>query len=169
MWRARSLLAWGIAVATVAAVLGSGDRVGKQTLAPHEGKDGDAAKRVAAFSVNVPGEESDLTRVPLKGIEALFGPRSLAPIDPKASIRAEPYVAWVDANVDRQGTRAAAEAYLRYLYTEEAQEVIARHFYRPIDDAIPESDETAILTLSPRSTYIIGSPSSATVTIHSDE
>jgi len=42
MWRARSLLAWGIAVATVAAVLGSGDRVGKQTLAPHEGKDSDA-------------------------------------------------------------------------------------------------------------------------------
>jgi sulfate transport system substrate-binding protein len=57
---------------------------------------------------------------------------------PPASIRAEPYVAVVDANVDRKGTRAAAEAYLRFLYTEEAQEVLARHRYRPIDDAVRE-------------------------------
>jgi hypothetical protein len=40
---------------------------------------------------------------------------------------------------------------------------------RVIDDTIPESDETAILTLSPRPTYTIGSPNSATVTIHSNE
>jgi sulfate transport system substrate-binding protein len=51
---------------------------------------------------------------------------------PSRSIRAEPHVAVVDANVDHKGTRAAAEAYLAFLYTEEAQEVIARHFYRPI-------------------------------------
>jgi len=55
---------------------------------------------------------------------------------PAISIRAEPHVAVVDANVDRRGTRAAAEAYLRYAYTPEAQDVIARHFYRPIDDAV---------------------------------
>ena len=52
---------------------------------------------------------------------------------PSASIRAEPYVAVVDDNVDRKGTRAAAEAYLKSLYTPEAQEIIARHHYRPID------------------------------------
>jgi Calx-beta domain len=40
---------------------------------------------------------------------------------------------------------------------------------RPIDDTISEPDETAILTLSPNPNYIIGSPSSATVTIHSNE
>jgi Calx-beta domain-containing protein len=40
---------------------------------------------------------------------------------------------------------------------------------RPIDDTISESDETAILTLSPSPNYVIGSPSSATVTIHSNE
>jgi hypothetical protein len=40
---------------------------------------------------------------------------------------------------------------------------------RPIDDTISEPDETAILTLSPDPNYIIGSPSTATVTIHSDE
>jgi sulfate transport system substrate-binding protein len=53
---------------------------------------------------------------------------------PPASIRAEPHVAVVDANVRRKGTRAAAEAYLKFLYTDEAQEVIARHYYRPINE-----------------------------------
>ncbi len=50
---------------------------------------------------------------------------------PARSIRAEPHVAVVDSVVDRKGTRAAAEAYLKFLYTEEAQEVLARHHYRP--------------------------------------
>ena len=40
---------------------------------------------------------------------------------------------------------------------------------RPIDDAIVESDETAILTLSANANYTVGSPNSATVTLHSDE
>jgi sulfate transport system substrate-binding protein len=55
---------------------------------------------------------------------------------PPVSIRAEPYVAVVDATVDRKGTRAAAEAYLKFLYTAEAQEIIAAHRYRPIDPDI---------------------------------
>ena len=55
---------------------------------------------------------------------------------PPISIRAEPHVAVVDANVDRKGTRAAAEAYLKFLYTDEAQEIIAKHFYRPTNAAI---------------------------------
>lgn len=55
---------------------------------------------------------------------------------PPLSIRAEPFVAVVDANVDRKGTRAAAEAYLKFLYTEEAQHILARHYYRPIHEAI---------------------------------
>jgi sulfate transport system substrate-binding protein len=50
---------------------------------------------------------------------------------PAISIRAEPRVALVDANVDRKKTRGAAEAYLNYLYTPEAQEIIAANFYRP--------------------------------------
>ena len=40
---------------------------------------------------------------------------------------------------------------------------------KPIDDTISEPDETVILTLSPDADYIIGSPSTATVTIHSNE
>ena len=57
---------------------------------------------------------------------------------PPISIRAEPHVAVVDANVDRKGTRAAAEAYLQFLYTEPAQEIIAKHFYRPTNAAVLE-------------------------------
>src|SRR5690606_27151489 len=55
---------------------------------------------------------------------------------PPISIRAEPHVALVDANADRRGTRAAAEAYLRYLYEDEAQEIAALHHYRPSDPAV---------------------------------
>jgi len=50
---------------------------------------------------------------------------------PPISVLAEPHVAVVDRVVDRKGTRATAEAYLEYLYTEEAQEIIASHHYRP--------------------------------------
>jgi sulfate/thiosulfate transport system substrate-binding protein len=50
---------------------------------------------------------------------------------PSISILAEPAVALVDKNVDKKGTRAVAQAYLDYLYTEEAQDLIGKHFYRP--------------------------------------
>jgi sulfate/thiosulfate transport system substrate-binding protein len=55
---------------------------------------------------------------------------------PEISIQAEPHVAIVDANVDRKGTRAAAEAYLKFAYTDEAQEIAAKHFYRPSNPEI---------------------------------
>jgi sulfate transport system substrate-binding protein len=52
-------------------------------------------------------------------------------IVPTESILAEPPVALVDKNVDRKGTRAAAEAYLQFLYSEEGQELAAKHHFRP--------------------------------------
>ncbi|MBA2675042.1 sulfate ABC transporter substrate-binding protein [Ramlibacter sp.] len=52
-------------------------------------------------------------------------------IAPSISILAEPAVAVVDKNVDRKGTRAVAEEYLKYLYTEEGQDIIGKNFYRP--------------------------------------
>jgi sulfate transport system substrate-binding protein len=57
-------------------------------------------------------------------------------IYPPISIRAEPHVAVVDANVDRKGTRKAAEAYLKYVYSDEAQEIVAKHHYRPSNPEI---------------------------------
>ena len=50
---------------------------------------------------------------------------------PSLSILAEPAVTVVDKNVDKKGTRAVAQAYLEFLYTEEAQDIIGKHFYRP--------------------------------------
>jgi sulfate transport system substrate-binding protein len=55
---------------------------------------------------------------------------------PSRSILAEPSVALVDKNADRHGTRKTAEAFLNFLYSKEAQEIEARHFYRPRDPAI---------------------------------
>ena len=51
---------------------------------------------------------------------------------PSLSIVAEPPVAVVDKNVDRKGTRAVAQAYLEYLYTDEGQDIAGKNFYRPI-------------------------------------
>jgi sulfate transport system substrate-binding protein len=57
-------------------------------------------------------------------------------IVPSVSILAEPPVAVVDAYVDRRGTRAVAEAYLKFLYSKEGQEIVAKHHYRPRDEEI---------------------------------
>jgi len=53
-------------------------------------------------------------------------------IYPSISILAQPPVTVVDKNVDRKGTRKVAEAYLNFLYSEEAQDLIGKNFYRPI-------------------------------------
>src|SRR5689334_9654572 len=50
---------------------------------------------------------------------------------PPISILAEPTVSLVDKVVDKRGTRTVAQAYLEYLYSEEGQEIAARHYYRP--------------------------------------
>jgi sulfate/thiosulfate-binding protein len=55
---------------------------------------------------------------------------------PSSSILAQPPVAIVDKNVDDHGTRKAAEAYLQFLYSPEAQEIAAKNFYRPTDQAV---------------------------------
>ncbi len=55
---------------------------------------------------------------------------------PSLSILAEPPVAWIDANVARHGTAAVAKAYLEYLYAPEAQELVAKNFYRPRDPTV---------------------------------
>lgn len=65
-----------------------------------------------------------------------FGAEAFEIVHPSFSILAEPPVAVVDQVVDRKGTRAAATAYLEFLYTPEAQAIVARHFYRPRDPAI---------------------------------
>jgi len=73
--------------------------------------------------------------------EALLSLKELGPdkfdiVAPSLSILCEPPVAVVDRNVDRKGTRQTAQAYLEYLYTKEAQEIIARNHYRPRDPEV---------------------------------
>ena len=60
-----------------------------------------------------------------------LGPEKVDIVVPSVSILAEPPVAVVDKVVDKRGTRKLAEAYLQYLYTDEAQDVIAKNYYRP--------------------------------------
>ena len=65
-----------------------------------------------------------------------IGHGALEIVVPSLTIVAEPVVAVVDKVVDRRGTRALADAYLRFLWTPEAQEIAARNYYRPLDPAI---------------------------------
>jgi sulfate transport system substrate-binding protein len=57
-------------------------------------------------------------------------------VTPPVSILAEPPVAVVDKVATKRGTLALATAYLQFLYTDEAQELIARHHYRPTSPAV---------------------------------
>jgi sulfate/thiosulfate-binding protein len=50
---------------------------------------------------------------------------------PSLSILAEPAVTVVDKTVDKRGTRAVAQAYLEYLYSDEGQDIAGKNFYRP--------------------------------------
>ena len=73
------------------------------------------------------------------------------------SVLAEPHVAVVDANVRRKGTAEVADAYVRFLYTEEAQELIVKNYHRPTNPAVfarhralfPEMDLRRATTLVP--------------------
>jgi sulfate/thiosulfate-binding protein len=67
-----------------------------------------------------------------------FGKDKFEIVAPPLSILAEPPVTIVDTVADKKGTRAAAEAYLKYWYTKEGQEIAARNFYRPRDAAVGE-------------------------------
>jgi sulfate/thiosulfate-binding protein len=65
-----------------------------------------------------------------------MGPGKFEVVIPSLSILAEPAVSVVDKIVDKRGTRTVAEAYVRYLYSPEGQDIVARHFYRPRDPAV---------------------------------
>jgi sulfate transport system substrate-binding protein len=57
-------------------------------------------------------------------------------VAPPLSILAEPPVAVVDKNAGKHGTTVVARAYLDFLYTEEGQQIIAKHHYRPRDSKV---------------------------------
>lgn len=59
-------------------------------------------------------------------------------VSPSLSMLAEPPVCVVDQNARKHGTEELAAAYLRYLYSEEGQDIAARHFYRPRNATVAE-------------------------------
>ncbi|MCD7982196.1 MAG: sulfate ABC transporter substrate-binding protein [Clostridiales bacterium] len=70
-------------------------------------------------------------------------------VTPSISILAEPSVAIVDENVDENGTREVAEAYLEYLYSDEAQVLAGENYYRPSNEEILETfSDTFDLTVN---------------------
>ncbi|MFC5652418.1 sulfate ABC transporter substrate-binding protein [Paenibacillus solisilvae] len=125
-------------------------------LSKNAGNEDKAKEFVGQLFKNVPvldtGARGSTTTFVEKGIgdvllawenEALLSVKELGPdkfdiVYPSISILAEPPVAVVDKNVDKDGNREAAEAYLDFLYTEEAQKVIAQNFYRPQLQSVAE-------------------------------
>ncbi len=115
----------------------------------HHGDDAGAKQFVTALFKNVPvldsGARGSTTTFVQRGIgdvllawenEAFlalkeFGAEGFEIVVPSLSILAEPPVALVDKTVDRKGTRAVAQGYLEYLYSDEGQDIIGRHYYRP--------------------------------------
>jgi sulfate transport system substrate-binding protein len=65
-----------------------------------------------------------------------LGPDKFDIVAPSLSILAEPPVSIVDTVVDKRGTRKVAEEYLKFLYSPEGQEIVAKHFYRPRDPEV---------------------------------
>lgn len=57
-------------------------------------------------------------------------------VTPSISIKAEPSVAIVDENADKNGTQEVAKEYLSYLYSDEAQKLAGQNFYRPSNQDI---------------------------------
>ena len=118
------------------------------------GNDESAKKFVAELFKHVPvldtGARGSTTTFVQRGIgdvllawenEAFLALKELGPdqfeiVVPSVSILAEPPVAVVDKNVDKHGTRKVAEAYLKYLYSPEGQEIAAQNFYRPTDPKV---------------------------------
>src|SRR5581483_7127360 len=126
--------------------------LGAWGYAVKEGKDPEAF--VSAIYANVPvldsGARGSTTTFVERGIgdvlvnwenEILLAQKELGAgkfetVVPPSSILAEPVASIVDANVDKHKTRALAQAYVEWLYSDEGQEIIAKHHFRPVDEAI---------------------------------
>jgi sulfate transport system substrate-binding protein len=70
-----------------------------------------------------------------------LGPDKFQIVAPSLSILVEPPVAVVDKVVDKKGTRKAALAYLEHLYSEEGQDIAAKHYYRPRNERVAKKFE----------------------------
>jgi sulfate transport system substrate-binding protein len=92
----------------------------------------DAAARAATMTFSKKGiGDVHLTWENEGQLEVQESEGQLELVYPPVSFRAEPHITWVDENAKRHGNEDAAKAYLEFLYTPVAQEVISNNFYRP--------------------------------------
>jgi sulfate transport system substrate-binding protein len=77
----------------------------------------------------------------VQSIGGQYGKDNTDLVIPSVSLRADFPVSLVDKVVDERGSRKIAEAYLPYLCTPDAQEIIASHFNRPIDKDVAAKHE----------------------------
>ncbi|MFZ2281515.1 MAG: sulfate ABC transporter substrate-binding protein [Prosthecobacter sp.] len=116
------------------------------------GSEAKAKEFIAALFKNVPvldtGARAATTTFAQRGIGDVFlsweneawliqreFPGQTKIIVPSISILAEPTVTVVDKNAEKKGTAEVAKAYLEYLYSPEAQDIIGKNYYRPRDAA----------------------------------
>jgi sulfate transport system substrate-binding protein len=76
-----------------------------------------------------------------------LGPDKFEIVIPSLSILAEPPVTIIDKVVDKRKTRAVAQAYLEYLYSEEGQQIAAKNYYRPTLDTVAKQYEKQFLAI----------------------
>jgi sulfate/thiosulfate-binding protein len=123
-------------------------------LAQPGGSDASARDYLRKLYANVPvldtGARAALTTFAQRGVGDVFisweneaylaldefGDDKFEVVIPSVSILAEPSVAVVDQVALRHGTKAVADEYLKYLYSKEGQDIIARHYYRPRDPEV---------------------------------
>ena len=135
-------------------------------LKQHNGDEAKAKEFVKALFANVPvldtGARGSTTTFIQRGIgdvllawenEAFLAKKELGKdkfdiVIPSLSILAEPPVAVVDKNTARNGTTEVAKAYLEHLYSKEAQDLVARHYYRPTDPEVATKYKRTFPTLN---------------------
>ncbi len=78
----------------------------------------------------------------VNGIIKQFPDQQFERVVPPTNVLAEFPVAWVDSSVERNGTAAQAKAYLEFLYSKPAQQVLAGHFYRVHDAEVSAATAT---------------------------
>ncbi len=76
-----------------------------------------------------------------------LNPNDFDIVIPSLSIEADAPVAVVDKVVDKKGTRQAAEAYLQYLWSDEAQRLVAKHYFRPSSTQILQESRASFPAL----------------------
>lgn len=114
----------------------------------------DSAGRAATASFVEKGQGDVLVTFESEalGTAKEVGPAKVQVVTPPVSLLAEFPVTVVDKVVDQRGSRAVAEAYLKFLYTPQAQNILAKHFYRVSDRSVSANyrqqfTQTRILTV----------------------